>query len=453
MKFKKITCLILASLLLLTGLSACTDEQEKGPEIVQREIGERYFIFRIWNFYKNTQESFQALVDGAAATGFNAIKIHIPWESVEKTAGSYDYSGYDEMVDYVVNQKKLKVAISIDFSRSEGDPMIPEECIQRDKEGNLCSGGAYYNRVMFSFSCDHCVDMAANFYKNAVKHFNDLYGDDILFYLPAFSQYCETEYWNAGEYDYCDKAIAAFGQYLSTQYPTIDDANKALDTYFISFDKVLAPSCSDKTAWGEAWYKFRHIQLKSVIDRLAQVQKEVCPDSKITIQLGCVWDSAVKKRGTIGFVDLCENVDIIWLDDAPAFNHQWSMDYIRSSLPANVEIAQEIDGPVQQNASKENYRDQGLTSFEREAKYLSIANWGINNDYYEYENVWKEIIQTWLTDNPPEVLKITEKSPVLEIKLSDVFKKGTGKFQKEYEKLAEGGVPVRVVVIDDMFGE
>ena len=42
-----------------------------------------------------------------------------------------------------------------------------------------------------------------------------------------------------------------------------------------------------------------------------------------------------------------------------------------------------VDGPVQQNASKENYRDQGLTSFEREAKYLSIANWGINNDYYE----------------------------------------------------------------------
>ena len=142
------------------------------------------------------------------------------------------------MMDYVVNQKKLKVAISIDFSRSEGDPMIPEECIQRDREGNLCSGGAFYNRVMFSFSCDHCVKMATNFYKNAVKHFVDLYGRDVLFYLPAFSQYCETEYWNAGEYDYSDKTIAAFRQYMSEQYETIDDLNTAFDMIYGSFEQI-----------------------------------------------------------------------------------------------------------------------------------------------------------------------------------------------------------------------
>ena len=128
-----------------------TEEEPKMEEA--RSVGERYFVYRIWNFTYMTQAQFESIVDAAAKTGFNAIKVHIPWSRVEATtAGVYDFSAFDPMIEYVVKTKGMKVAISIDLTRRADDKVIPLDQMQYDPSGNLCKGGSIDGmRTMISF--------------------------------------------------------------------------------------------------------------------------------------------------------------------------------------------------------------------------------------------------------------------------------------------------------------
>ena len=419
-------------------------------EIKQDEEMKRYFIFRIWNFRLRGAAEFRSIVDTVANTGFNAIKIHIPWHLIQDGNGNIDYSPFDEMLDYVINIKGLPVAVSIDFARRYGDKMLSDDEIQRDISGNLCVGDVYYKRATLSFASDSATEKAVTFYKDAVAHFDGKYGENILFYLPAFTPYCETEYWCTTQYDYSDAAIGKFRSALSEKFGNIDGLNEATGKKFASFDEVEAPACSATDALGILWYNFRHAMLKNFIDRLAAAQKEAAPGSKITIQLGSVFDEATYPRCTYRFADLCENADIVWFDDAPLYDHNFSMDYVRSSLPENVLIAQEIDGPRQYAASEDAYLNQGLISYQRGAAFLSIANWDIDDYYFQYEDEWKQIISTWLCDGPPEVIEITADTPTQKISLKDMFKrKSPSSFISKYNKALKNSDAVKIVVEDD----
>ena len=471
---KKLTALLTLFCLITTVLSGCvlpveettdtetettaetvtvteTETETETEEIKQDEKMKRYFIFRIWNFRVREINEFKSIVDTAANTGFNAIKVHMPWHLIQDENGNIDYSAFDEMLDYVINVKGLPVAVSIDFARRYGDKMLSDDEIQRDNKGNLCVGDVNYKRAALSFASDTATEKAVTFYKDAVSHFDGKYGKNILFYLPAFTQYCETEYWCAGQYDYSDAAVSKFRSELSEKYGSIDKLNEATKKKYASFDEVEAPSCGSSDALGTLWYNFRHEMLKSFIDRLAAAQKEVAPESKITIQLGSVFDEATYLRCTYRFADLCENADIVWFDDAPLYDHNFSMDYVRSSLPEHVLIAQEIDGPRQYNASEEAYLNQGLISYQRGAAFLSVANWEIDDYYFRYEDVFKKIIETWLCDDPPEVIEIKDDTPTQKIKLSEMFKKKSpSSFITKYNKALTDGGAVKITVVDDL---
>lgn len=427
-------------------------EEEAVMPVKPLEITDRYFIFRIWNFTERSLSTFKYIVDSVADDGFNAIKVHIPWYRAEKTEGVYDYGVFDEMIDYVVKEKGMKVAISLDMTRRKGDTVIPETEIMRDPAGNLCIGGSETgDRMQISFNSELAVEKCVAFYKDAVKHYNERYGDMVLFYLPAFSQYAETEYWCAGEYDYSDNAKTAFRGFLQDIYGTVEALNAALGTEYASFDGVEPPLAGSSDGFGQLWYSFRHKSLKTVIDRLAMAQEEVADHTKFSIQLGCVYDTASALRGTYGFTELCENVDVLWMDDGPLMNHHFSMDYARSCLPDTVELAQEIDGPHQNGATPERYREQGMVCFERGCTYVSAANWGINEQYEAYRSVWQEISSTWLGDNPPAVVQPNGNTPTVEISLKDLLRRRSpDRYITLYRRAAANGEFVYIKVVDDL---
>ena len=427
-------------------------EEEPAMPVEPLEITDRYFIFRIWNFDIQSLSAFKSTVDTVAADGFNAIKVHIPWHHAEKTAGVYEYAAFDAMIDYVVKEKGMKVAISLDMTRTTGDKVLTDADIMRDPAGNLCVGGSGAgNRMQISFNSENAVGKCVAFYKDAVKHFDERYGDAVLFYLPAFSQYAETEYWCTSEYDYSDNAKSAFRAFLKESYGTVDVLNTALGSTYAAFDGVEPPSAGTSDNLGKLWYSFRHKSLKTVIDRLAAAQEEVTDNTKFSIQLGCVYDSASALRGTYGFVDLCENVDVFWIDDGPLSDHSFSMDYVRSCLPASVELAQEIDGPLQNGATPELYLAQGLICFERGCTYVSAANWNMDTNYQKYRSVWQEISATWLGENPPAVVQPAENTPVLEVSLSDLLRRRSpDRYINPYKELSVNGGFVYVKVVDDL---
>lgn len=419
---------------------------------VRKEIEQRYFIFRIWNFDILSIDEFKSIVDRVVLDGFNAIKIHIPWHHVETVSGIYDYSPFDPMLDYVINEKGLKVAVSIDFTRTKGDRVLTEADIMRDSSGGLCIGGsAPGNRMQISLNSQNAIDKANLFYADAVSHFEAEFGGEILFYLPAFSQYAESEYWCTTTYDYSVNAISAFREFLKEKYASIEDLNNVIGTKYTSFGEVDPPITVSSDALGQLWYLFRHRSLKVFIDTLSQTQKKIVPDSKFALQFGSVWDSNAVVRGTLGFVDLCENADVLWVDDGPLTDHRFSMDYLLTALPSDIELAQEIDGPYHSVATPELYLAQGMQCFERGATYMSIANWSINEDYERYSYAWREIAKTWLSKDHPEVVYPNANSPVIEISLLEIFRvRNILTIMEKHKALAPNGEAVRIVITDDL---
>lgn len=471
----------LCAVLLLTlvlGTAACTQEPEAGEQTDQqaqdttapatqeqttqeetasmpiREIEQRYFIFRFWNFTPVELAYFKSSVDAAVQAGFNAIKVHIPWSRVESVAGQYDFSPFDPMIEYVVKDKGLKVAVSLDLTRRSDDTVIGLDQMQRDPTGKLCEGGSVDGkRTVISFCSESAVGAAVDFYTAAVQHYESLYSKDVLFYLPAFTQYAESEYWPAGEYDYSDLAINAFRAFLQEEYEDIDQLNYVLGTSYADFSEVQPPSCYATDHLGVLWYQFRHQKLKGFIDALAQAQKKIAPDSKLALQFGSHFDAASVLRCTLASGDLAEHADVVWIDDGPLSDHEFSMDYAVATYPAHVQLAQEIDGPLQNGATPERYLKQGNDAYSRGCTYLSIANWSINDDYRTYEWVWKQLSDTWLGENPPEMVDWNDQSRSMEIKLSQLHRKGTpGTFITEYYGHAPSGEFVAFKVIDDLSG-
>ncbi|MBQ2806307.1 MAG: beta-galactosidase [Clostridia bacterium] len=427
--------------------------QENTDMKAQREIGERYYIYRIWNFTPQTQAQFEQTVDAAAETGFNAIKVHIPWSRVESTtAGEYDFSAFDPMIEYVVKTKGLKVAISIDLTRRADDKVIGLDQMQRDPAGNLCQGGSIDGmRTVISFCSESAVGAAVAFYEDAVKRYDALYGDDILFYLPAFTQYAETEYWPAGEYDYSDLAKNAFRAFLKDKYGDIAALNVIIGTNYSDFSQVEPPSCTASDNLGVLWYQFRHQKLKGFIDALAKVQKDAAPKSKLALQFGSHFDAASLLRCTLNAGDLAENADVVWIDDGPISEHEFSMDYADATFAPSVLLAQEIDGPNQVGATPEKYLEQGMDAYSRGCTYLSIANWTIDADYESYKWVWEQLASTWLGDNPPPVIDTADTSIQMEIKLSQMLRRGNPyAYITEYYNIAPNGEYVNIHVINDL---
>ena len=114
-----------------TDTETMTETDAETEQVIQDDEMKRYFIFRIWNFKIRGISEFQSIVDTAANTGFNAIKVHMPWHLIQSADGTSDYSAFDEMLDYVINVKDLPVAVSIDFARRYGDGMLDDDELQR----------------------------------------------------------------------------------------------------------------------------------------------------------------------------------------------------------------------------------------------------------------------------------------------------------------------------------
>ena len=432
-----------------TTVTESVTDAETEPEEIPEKM-ERYFIFRIWNFNERPEAEFKKAVDTALEAGFTAIKVHMPWHRIETADGSVDFSELDRMLDYVINVKGVKAAVSIDFARRYGDGMLSDDELQRNINGQLCVGDIYYNRAVLSFCSQSATDKAVSFYGRAVEHINEKFGKSIILYLPAFTQYCETEYWCTDQFDYSDNAVNAFRASLSEKFGDVSALNEATGKKFASFDEVEAPACSAHDALGVLWYNFRHDALKSFIDRLAAAQKKAAPDSKLAIQLGSVFDNASYLRCTLRFADLCENADVVWFDDAPLYDHKFSMDYVRSSLPEGVIIAQEIDGPRQYNASPEAYLDQGLTSFAYGATIVSAANWEIDEYFDNYRDVWRQIHDTWFGEEIPETVSL-DGAPTQRISLADMLRRrDPSGFITKYRKALKNAPAVKITVVDDL---
>ncbi|MHC1694056.1 MAG: beta-galactosidase [Eubacteriales bacterium] len=415
---------------------------------------QRWLIFGVWNFNLTSLDELKEVTEAAIANGFNAIRIHIPWFHVETVPGVYDFEVFNKQLDYLVNEKNIKVVITADFTRITGvDKVISPDEFQYDNNGILCSGGAFFDKSMISFASSSAIKKANNFYLALCKNVISKYKDNILLISPVFSQYAESEYWCTGNYDYSDNAKRSFIDFLKMKYSDITAFNEIVMTSYSSFDEIVPP---DNFAGniGLLWYQYRHNALKNFIDSLCDTQKAVDNEVKLGLQFGSVFDEASVQRCTLAFNDLMEKADVMWVDDGPKYDHNWSMDYIGSTLKTQgKQTANEIDGyyHVQSgNCTMNDYLNQGIQNFTHGADYLTVANWSINQDFFDNAQVFKTISE--YTNPEAKILPIPPENPVLKVSLFDIFsKRSSVKYINQYNKLTENGkTSCNIIITDDL---
>lgn len=451
-------CSALSLAFYASGCDAAPEEIAKKEETTaetsdKNSADQRYLIFGVWNFNITSPGDVKTIAQAALDNGFTAIRIHIPWFHVETQPGVYNFEAFNKQLDCLVNEMHVKVVITADFTRKTGaDKVISPNELQYDSDGVLCSGGAFFDRSMISFASPSAVKKANDFYRALCENVISRYKENILLISPVFSQYAESEYWCSGNYDYSDHAKKGFVEFLKTGYPDIEAFNTVALTSYPSFDNI-EPPVNFAGSVGLLWYQYRHFALKAFIDSLCDTQRAIDGDVKIALQFGSVFDEASVLRGTLAFGGLAEKADVLWVDDGPKYDHDWSMDYIGSSLKAQgKQIANEIDGYYHiQNGvcTIEDYLDQGIESYLHGADYLTVANWSIDGDFYDNAAVFQTIAQ--YADGAKQVSERSEQL-VLEVSLYELFaKRSAAKYINQYNKLTQDGKYVcNIIVTDDL---
>ena len=463
MRLRRISMFLCVSISLLISCSivftiGCSTDNKndsgRNGEVEIMEGDQRYLIFGMWNFeeYIPDYDTFKEVLDAAIDAGCNSVRLHIPWYRLEPEPGRYDFDLYDRQLDYIINEKGLKVGIHIDLTvktNTGKEPVVPVTELQVDSNGKVCDAGIVSRgRSVISFASEDAMAKAANIMDVAVRRYYEKYpNESILFYQSTFSQYCETEYWLDKLYDYSEPAMIKFRNWLPSNYSSISELNENWGANYTSFDEVEPPK-DFKGNKGLLWYQFRHKMLKAAIDKMADTVHAVDPGLKFCVQFGSTWDKPIDYRGTAAFTDLCEKAQVVWVDDAPTYNFAWSMDLMRASLPGK-EIANEIDGPHHiKDGTGDVYYNQGKISFEHGAKYVSVANWIRVSDIEKYRSIFTRLAEECL---PYPVPKGEDKRPVLKVSAYDAFRSGTGKSQRDYNKLSSNGKKwVDVILADDL---
>ncbi|MFA6110367.1 MAG: beta-galactosidase [Candidatus Latescibacterota bacterium] len=410
--------------------------------------GPRYLVISAWKWDAGDDLAtrFVPLVDSARAVGFNAVRVHLPWYTVEATPGVYEHLElFDARLDCVIRDLGLKAVISIDLTRRRPDEVVPAAALQQDDAGMLAHG--VNDRYMMSFASDAVVQAAADFVRFVVDRYLHRYGADaVLAYNITYSLYCESEYWVGGRLlDYSPAARQGFRRWLGSRFGTVAAVNADWSTDYSSLDEIEPPT-SFAGKIGLRWYQFRHAMLKQVNDRMAQAVHGVAAGLKVGQQYGSVWDSQAAARGTIAFPALCEQADLVCVDDAPDYPFAWSMDLLRGSLPGK-EIANECDRPA--IGSDSQYLRQAQVSFAHGAACLFFANWDDDPDRLRaHDHALFTPIRERLLTNPVTVAISRGR---LDVSALTLLREGSEGAQASHRLLSAGGEEcVDVVLHDDL---
>ena len=192
------------------------------------------------------------------------------------------------------------------------------------------------------------------------------------------------------------------------------------------------------------FYQCRHRVLKTLIDRLAGEQKTAAPDIPFAVQFGCVWDAACVRRCTLGFADLAESADLVIVDDAPGFDHAFSMDYIAGALgESDKEFGNEIDGYYMIDngtATAEDYIEQGLISYRHNATVQYVANWMVDEPLSNYGYIFSTVADEYLNAKSPECVTEDPQQEQIPVSLLRLFETGdAGDYQDDYRRISDEG--------------
>lgn len=322
---------------------------------------------------------FQAYTDTMFAHGFRTVKLGGEWGlkcwqcapdtlefDTEPAPGVYDFSVYFDRLDHAITVKGMKAMVSFHLGgRLDTDPVSPgaqpvlpsflgadDVMMYRNGAGQDLVFTAGSTKVP-RFEKPSVRAAMLDFVTAVVTQFRARYGDSVLYYAFNFSQYAENEYPLIGYPNLADTspdAAAAFVSWLRQRYATPADVSSAWGhaPAFTSWSQVHILDGQPPPALGaapRAYLDFVAYREDALGRFLGDVRDRVhAAGGKVMAQYGSVWDSYSSVRGTLGFGAQIAGYDLVVVDDAPEYDHWFSMDYTRTNSPG-VAFGNEVDAP------------------------------------------------------------------------------------------------------------
>ena len=365
-------------------------------------------------------EEWKPPVDTVRGLGFNAIRLSMPWRQIYPeplldeggNIGAPDFSWFDVIADHAVNECGMKLIIKDvpcyypDWLEAEFEEREFEALRLTPHSGKLKARDRELPATNICIAHPRMRELLCTSTELIAEHLLKRYGRDSILSIetPAITLTIESEY--AMYADYSAPAQQDFRAWLQGQYATVDELNDAWGTQLADFAEVRPPAL----VWEDVpeqnveagfplirfrqddpdtditdkpyldWQRYRHFALKRHLSEVADVVHG--HGLKAGAQFGCVFDFIAPARGTVGFADLCEDIDVVIADDGmderqegpwPAvYDHRFSADVLRGSLPGKLwgtavmpNLAEPEDDPALFAAREANGRRQIAATYDR----------------------------------------------------------------------------------------
>ncbi|MGH7741369.1 MAG: T9SS type A sorting domain-containing protein, partial [Candidatus Eiseniibacteriota bacterium] len=287
--------------------------------------------------------------------------------NTEPSIGVYDFSDYFSRLDYVVFTKGMKAVVSFNLGgRLDTDPTSPgaqavlptflgpdDVMMYRPSPGvdAMWTNGALIKapRIDRPSTRRRMLEFAGE----VVREFQARYGSEMLYYSFSIGSAGENEYPFADYPYFCDTspdAAAAFRIWLASRYGTPQAVAAAWGHAppFATFGEIQILDGQASPPVGSApqpYLDFMAFREYSLARFFADLRDTVHANSGSVLgQFGSVWDAMSATRGTYGFGRMINGYDLVLIDDAPTYDHFWSMDYARSNA-GGVPFGNEADAP------------------------------------------------------------------------------------------------------------
>lgn len=320
---------------------------------------QRYLCHGLGNLERDNNHGLNVM-NKMVGAGCNSTLLTVWWDRVyPKPNSTPDWAQLDNQIDHAVNNLKIKVAIRIHLGRhiaSINGFYNLEEAVT-DFKGKPQT--MYYDNNHFSFAHQPSVEKGGSFVKEVCERYKKLQQQGHIIFISVVNtptqeigyNYDNQQYPAApypAVFDHSRWAMIKWKEWAKSKYKTIRTLNTYWRTSYKSFDEVepyvnwgnVKDSFNGQR--GKDWYYFRHLMLKNYIDYMTRTIKSVDPGYNVACEYGGISDDLTLLRGTFGFKDLSENIDIVKTSTDAFRGDGMQGDLVISNLKPNQKFYTEV---------------------------------------------------------------------------------------------------------------
>lgn len=390
---------------------------------------QRYVALMLLNLSPTGQEEKQ-LIEEAHRYGMNSVYLTIPWDAVyyDSPTATPNWARYDEQIQLAVDQG-MSVAIRVHVSRSKlrlnGFWSWANDGL-KDHLGISHMGA--YQASTFRYNHMPAVNKAAGFVHELVKRYEWVHNQGKLLFISVTNtpeQEAGYPYQNfepetdhpliyLTNFDCSEQSINEFRDWLRQRYGKIYRLNKAWGTHFSTFSEVHPriafwdPMETYQSRRGKDWYRYSHDNLKRYTEALIEAVKSVSPGIRYVSDYGSVHNRICNVRGTVVFGDLNEKADGVKVNDAPDFDHRFTMDVVRGGMGPGAFLANEVF--ITENVSFQNVQSQVDGNFAHGAHLVGFVT-STMSSFTRVEGQVRAAVANW--QNTPRPSYSDELGPVV----------------------------------------